>query len=71
MPAPATVFVDFIPFECPACRRQLRVAAESAGCLVRCTVCRAWAAVPGTPAEPTPPDDPTAPMRPLAPPPGE
>jgi len=65
MPAPATVFVNFIPFECPCCGRVLRVAAEFAGELVRCPVCRAMANVPGTVKEAVvSPDDPTTPLRP-------
>ena len=67
MPAPATVFLTFIPFECPSCRRQLRVVADRAGRLVRCPVCRGMASVPGEAVETaTPPDDPTLPLGPLA-----
>jgi len=65
MPAPPTVILSTIPFECPCCQRFLRVEAKHAGRLVRCPACRGLARVPGqanTPAVSA--DDPTTPLRP-------
>jgi len=65
MPAARTAVLQTIPFECPACLRHLRVAAQFAVRLVRCPVCRAMVNVPGTAAEVmVSPDDPTEPLRP-------
>jgi hypothetical protein len=68
MPAPPTVLLVTVPFECPCCLGHLRVEARFAGQLVRCPACRGMARVPGE-AAPTPvvsADDPTTPLRPRA-----
>jgi hypothetical protein len=68
VPAAPTAVLPSIPFECPCCLRHLRVAAQFAGNLIRCPVCRGMATVPGE-AAPTPavsPDEPTTPFHVLA-----